>query len=141
MNENKYRVYNICPYTIGVHLLNGQSIAIRSGNFQLLSIDDVMFIENASRIFSKHELVIKDEQNKEVELSTIGLYEDTTVEKHMTDDQIAVVLKSSVKKIEAWLENVNDPATLYQVGEVAKKLDLPTSKMKILEAKVPDNEF
>lgn len=141
MNQTRYRIFNACPYSIGVHLLNGQSIAIRSGNFQLLSVDDVLYIENSSKVFSKKQLVIKDENNKEVKLEDIGLYEDTSVEKHMTDDEIMAVLKSSVKKIESWIQNIENPVTLYQIGEVAKKMDLPVSKMKVLEGKIPDNEY
>ena len=43
---DKIRVYNDRPYDIGVILLNGQNINIKSGSFTMLSEDDIAFIES-----------------------------------------------------------------------------------------------
>lgn len=140
MAETYYRVMNKCRYDIGVKLANGRETVIRAGSFQLLNADDIFYIESLCRVnkyFAQRMLVPYDSQNKEVPLSEINMYPDESLPKHLTDEEIAAKLKLAVKKVEEWLEPIDDPAELFSICEVAKTLDLPQSKVKLLKDKVP----
>ena len=63
MAEQRYRVYNECKYDIGVRLVNGQEIVIRHNSFQMLTADDINYIESVCteiKFFAKKMLVPKD---------------------------------------------------------------------------------
>ena len=67
------------------------------------------------------------------------MYEGDAV--HMNDDEISAMLKKSVKQVEAWLENIEDPAELHAIYLKAKEMDLSAAKLKILTAKMPTKDF
>lgn len=144
MTEQYYRVWNKCKHAIGVQLLNGRSLSIRPGSFQLLSMADIQYIESicrSVRYFSSKMLVPTNERGEELDLSELGVavYGDEKV--HMNDDEISAMLKKSVKQIEAWLENIEDPAELHAIFLKAKELDLSAAKLKVLSAKMPTKNF
>lgn len=144
MAEIKYRVVNKCKYDIGVTLANGQHIAIRAGSFQLMSADDITFTESIcveNKFFAKRMLVAYDSTGKEVPLQEMGMYIDADDNPHLDDEEIKNMLKLTPKKIEAWLENVTDPAELHGIFAVAKELDLPASKLKLISAKLPEKNI
>lgn len=143
-NGTLFRVYNKCKFDIGVQLANGMSRNIKAGSFQLLSGDDIAYIEatwSASAFFGRRMLVVCDGQGNEINLEELGVPEDTTLEKNMSDEEIQNALKQSVKKVEAWIAEVQDPVQLHAIYEVAKEMDLPASKLKILSAKIPNKDW
>lgn len=142
--EKRFRVYNKCKYDIGVTLMSGQAPNIRAGGFQLLTVNDILYIESLctrDKFFSTKRLVIMDDNEKELTLDQIGGYPDETVEKHLNDEEIIAALKKPNKAFEAWLEKVNDPEELHAIYDVAQGLDLPSSKLKMLKAKVPNKDW
>lgn len=142
--EKRLRVYNRCKYDIGVSLINGASVAIRAGSFQLLTVNDILYIESIcanTKFFSSKMLVAVDDSGKDVAFEQLGLYPDDTAEPHLNDEEITAMLKQSVKKIEAWIETINDPAELDAIYLVAKSMDLPASKTKVLSTKMPDKDW
>lgn len=117
---------------------------IRPGSFQLMSMADIQYVESICRTiryFSSKMLVPTDEKGNDLDLSELGVtvYSDTAV--HMNDDEISAMLKKSAKQIEAWLENIEDPAELHAIFLKAKDLDLSAAKLKILSAKMPSKNF
>ena len=61
------------------------------------------------------------------------------------DNNFLYNIKSRVNKInnkgeqiENWLADVEDPIELHAILDVAKEMDLSTSKMKIISAKLPE---
>lgn len=144
MADVRYRVVNKCKHDIGIVTVNGQGLNIRPNSFALLSADDILFIESLCRIdkyFSKKMLVPYNTKGEEVPLEEIGLYKDETVVEHLDDQQIETMLKSPLKKFETWIEGVEDPAELHAIYEVAKNMELTSSKLKILAAKMPEKDF
>ena len=144
MSEQKYRVYNRCKYDIGVSLLAGHNIMIRAGSFQMLSVDDINYIESICRVnkfFSQRMLVPVDELGNEIPLAELGVIPNSVKPPHYNDDEIAAMLKQSVKKIEAWLDDIEDPAEFHAIAGVAKAMDLPATKLKVLKQKMPQEEF
>lgn len=143
-NDVRYRVYNRCKYDIGVQLINGVQHNIKPDSFQLLSADDILYIEsicNVDKFFAKKMLVVVDTNGKEVDLAELGIAAEESAALHHNDEEIIAALKQSVKKIEAWLSTIEDPAELHSIYEVAVKLDLPASKLSVLDKKIPDKDW
>lgn len=142
MDGNKtFRVYNKCNYDIGITLMSGQAPVIKNGSFLVLTVNDILFIESTARRrrpFSSGELVPVNDEGKPMSLQDLGGYEDPNVVKHYTDEEITANLKKSVKNIEAWLETIDDPAEMHAVCVVAEQMDLPASKMKVIQKFVPN---
>ena len=143
-NEKRFRVYNRCNYDIGVQLVNGLAPNIRAGGFQLLTVNDILYIESLcsrDKFFSSKRLVAVDDNGNELSLSQLGGYQDDTVEQHLSNEEISAMLKKPVKAIEAWLEKVEDSQELHSIFLVAKDMDLPSSKLKLLKAKIPNKDW
>lgn len=144
MDTVRYRVKNMCRYNIGVKLTNGLSIMIAAGSFQLMTADDIAYVESictVNKFFSKRMLVPYDANNNEVSLESLGLYVSEDEPKHLDDATIVAMLKQSPKKIETWLNEVTDPAELDAISNVAKAMDLTASKLRIINAKMPNNDI
>lgn len=142
--EEKMRVWNRCKYDIGIKLLNGSSLNIKSGSFTILSVNDIIYVEtlcDSSKFFAQKMLEIVDNDGKAVSIDEVGLYSEADSVVHLTDDEIIATLKQPVKKIEAWIANIDDPAELDSIFKAAKTVDLPTSKMKVLSAKMPSKSW
>lgn len=137
-----FRVYNRCGYDIGVTLTSGIQPIIRAGSFLPMSVNDILYLETIARgkkkPFSSKELVVVSDDGKDLTLEDLGGYTDTYSEKHFSKEEISANLKKSAKQIEAWLEKIEDVIELNSILDVAKSLDLPTSKMKVIMAKLPE---
>lgn len=144
MNQTRYRVTNKCRYDIGVKLSNNQDIVIKAGSFQMLTSDDIVYIESVcfhTKLFAKRMLVPYDSEGKEVTLAELGMYASEEDAPHLDDVDIGAMLKQSAKKIEAWISGIEDQAELHAIFEVAKTMDLPASKLKILASKMPNKDI
>ena len=141
--DKKYRVYNRCKYDIGVNLLSGQQANIVAGSFIVLTVNDILHIEDTSkrRIFSAKMLVPVDDNNKDVALEDLGGYPDVYAEPHLNDEEIREKLSKAAKSVSAWLDTINEPEELHAIFEVAKGMDLPASKLKVLQAKMPTKDM
>jgi len=141
------RVYNRCKYDIGVILLSGRDVNISAGNFIRMSVDDIMHIEGLCRnrkFFSAKMLVPVDNNGKELTLEDIDGYTDTYTEEnqhHYSEEELEKELRKPFKSFEAFIKKVEDPSELDAVIRVAKKMDLPQSKMKVLQARVPGRDL
>lgn len=142
MDGNKiFRVENRCNYDIGVTLTSGQRPNIRKGSFLPLSVNDILYIESIAkrrRPFSSGELVAVSDDGKEMTLEELGGYKDTYTMKHFSEEEITANLKKSAKQIETWLAAIEDPVELHAIREVGEKMDLPSSKLRVLQEKLPD---
>lgn len=144
MTEQYYRVLNKCKYSIGVQMMNGIAVNIKPGSFQMLTGSDILYIESicgSEKFFSQKMLVPVDNAGNPVPLESLGMPEDPDVPKHMTDDEIVAMLKQPVKKLEAWLENISDPAELHAIYMVAKDADVTKAKLQVLSNKMPDKDW
>ena len=139
-----FRVYNRCGYDIGVTLTSGQQPIIRAGSFLPLSVNDILYLETIARgkkkPFSSRELVPVSDDGKDLTLEDLGGYTDTYSEKHFGEEEISANLKKSAKQIEVWLSGIEDTIELHAILEIAEKMDLPNSKMKLIKAKLPDTD-
>lgn len=144
MSDIRYRVKNMCRYDIGVKLTNGLSVMIAAGSFQMMTADDIAYIESictVNKFFSKRMLVPYDAQGNEVPLDKVGMYVSEEEVQHLDDATIISMLKQAPKKIEAWLADINDPSELHSISTVAKTMDLTASRLKVINAKMPNNDI
>lgn len=141
--DKKFRVYNRCKYDIGVTLMSGQQPNIKSGGFIMITVNDIMFIEgNAKRKpFSARMLVAADDSGKDVPFEDLGGYVDEYTTPHLSDDEIIKELNKSAKSITAWLNNIEEPEELHAIYVVAKSMDLNASKLKVIQAKMPQKDM
>ena len=139
-----FRVYNKTNYDIGITLTSGQKPVIRRGSFLPLSVNDILYIESTAlraKPFSSKLFTIVDNNNKELSLEDIGGFTDPYANKHFDSDEIAANLNKSAKNIAAWLDGIDDPIELDAIREMATKMDLPGSKLKVIQAKIPNRDL
>lgn len=139
-----FRVYNNMNYDIGITLSSGQKPVIRSGSFLPISVNDILYIESiALRVkpFSSKMFIIRDNDNNDLTLEDIGGFSDPYAKKHYDADEIAANLSKNAKHISAWLKEIDDPIELDAIRDMAEKMDLPGSKLKIIQAKVPNKNL
>lgn len=144
MSDTRYRVKNMCKYNIGVKLVNGLDVMIASGSFQMMTADDIAYVESmctVNRFFSKRMLIPYDSQGNEAPLDSMGIFVAEDQQVKLDEATIAASLKQSVKKMEAWLADIDDPAELHEIAMIAKSMDLPASKLRVLTAKMPNGDF
>lgn len=142
--DKRFRVYNRCKYDIGITLMSGQQPSIKAGSFLSLTVDDILYIESICqkrKFFSSKMLVPVGEDGKDLSLEDLGGYEDENALPHMNDEEIISALKKPLKSFESWLNKIDDPEELHAVYMVAKEMDLPASKLKILKAKAPNKDW
>ena len=139
--DERFKVYNRTRCDIGVKLLNGVEYNIVPGSFRILTANDILYLETAFRgnFFTKKLLVPVGEDGKDIDMSAFGL--GALPHAHRDDSEIADMLKQSAKKIEAWLDEIDDKEELHAIYEVAKDMDLPASKLKILNAHIKNKDW
>lgn len=137
-----FRVYNRCGYDIGVTLTSGQQPIIRANSFLPMTVNDILYLESIARgrkkPFSSRELVPVSDDGKDLTLEDLGGYTDTYSEKHFSKEEISANLKKSAKQIDTWLSDIEDVIELNAILDIAKEMDLPTSKMKVIKSKLPE---
>ena len=143
--DARYRVYNRCNHAIGVYVNNGQqSLNIRPNSFAVLSVNDILYIEsicNHKKFFSGKMLVPVDDNGKDLSLEDIGGFTDEGTAVHHNVKEIETNLKKPFNAFKSWINKIEDPVELHEIWEVGKKMDLPASKLKILNAKMPNRDL
>ena len=136
MNE-RVRVNNVTPYAIGLKSQNGIEYNIRSHAFVMMHRDDVEYnMAIAPKLFSSPvQLVVEDQGLNEI----VGV--DPMMENSCDKVEIEKILKGSASKIDAWLSENNYPHVVETVFEVAKDMDLPSSKVKVLQKYMPNRDL
>ena len=141
----RYRVYNRCHHAIGVYVNNGQqSLNIKPGSFAVLSVNDILYIEsicNRKKFFSAKMLVPVDDSGKDLTLEEIGGFTDTSTEIHYDADEIKANLKKPYAAFKSWISKIEDPVEIHAIWETGKDMDLPASKLKLLQAKMPNKDL
>lgn len=138
MEDKRAKVTNCTKYAIGVRLINGIERNFPAGSSLRLPKEDIEYIMSiAPSLFAVPcQLRVDDEELNEL----AGI--DLSVENLTTDEAvIEKKLKGPVKAMEKWIEPITQKHMLEAIYQVAKKLDLPVSKMKILKEKMPEHYF
>ena len=140
-NNTVFRVYNNTHYDIGITLSTDQKRVIRAGTFlPNVSVEDILYIEDNSNCkpFSSKLLLVKNSNEEIFSLEDLGGYTNPYAETHFSAEEIAANLDKSAKAIANWLKDINDPIELDAIRAMADKMDLPASKLKVIQAKIPN---
>lgn len=139
MDTNKIKVYNPTSFNVGVVTLDRPlGFNIRPGSFVLMTEDDVAYVSSICTLFQRGMLRV-DEQHEDVMMS-IGI-DMNTDPNFISNEEIGKKLAGTPKKLQEWLETVNEPHVLDRVYEVAKASNLTANRLKILQEKMPDRDF
>jgi hypothetical protein len=106
-------------------------------------MDDIAYIDSICRkkkLFGSGMLEAVDANGKPLNYEQMGVVEDVE-NKILSDDEISAALKKPLKAFSEWLEGIEDPVELHAIYMVATKMDLPSSKIKVLKAKMPDKDW
>lgn len=134
MSNGKIRLVNQTRYDIGVKLMNGIERAIRAGSFTLVSKEEVEYLYSiAPSLFDKpSQLLVQEDET----ISELGIAE-TVAEATVNKEQMRKILTGKVALLKEWLDEEHAPFELEIMAEVAKEIDLPASKMALLNRKLP----
>ena len=58
----------------------------------------------------------------------------------MTDEEIMEMLDKPTKAVAEWLESIEDQEELFSIYKVSQNMDLPKSKLKLIQSKVPTQD-
>ena len=140
-----YRVYNRCRHDIGVKFQDGRQYNIKPGKFVFMDKNDIAMVENSGKSdksFAQGKLVATDDNDNPVDIKALfRIAPAEEKDKHHTDDEIKQKLSQTAKKFETWINEITDEVELYNIWMVAKDMDLPASKLKILKDKMPNREI
>lgn len=133
---DKVRVRNVSTYDIGIRAINGIEHNIKAGLFIPMNRDDVEYnMALAPKLFeAPPQLIVEDEELNNI----MGV----DVASEICDKAVAEkYLKGAANKLKAWLTENNKPNVLEVVFKTAKEMDLPASKIKILQEFMPNRDF
>ena len=140
MSSNKnIRIFNPQKFEVGIKTqAYPLGFTIMPKSFAMVSEEDVEYINSISTVFTRGVLRL-DKENNDL-LRVVGIDVDTNP--HYADEEmIRKHLSGSAKALTEWLGQITEDYVLDKVFNVAKEMNLPANKIKVLSAKMPDRDF
>lgn len=130
----KIKVYNLQKFNIGVKTPDKpDGMNITPGSFAFMTADDIEYLMSQSKLFQKGYLREQEGSNIVAELGV-----DTQNDPNFLDDEeLRKKLALSAKKFKEWLDTVTAEHTLDRIYDIAMQADLPMTKLKVLNEKMP----
>lgn len=137
MNENKkYRVRNNTTFDIAVRMVDGKERLIKANSFLPMEKDEIDYLSSLCTLFASNHLTIDDADEAKAILEDNGIVVDDNPV-FMDDEEIKKHLRASAVNVKKWLDGVEYDRVLYgRIKRIADEMDLPSSKMKVVEAKL-----
>ena len=131
----RYKVINDRGYNIGLMLQNGTAQVVHSGSYLLLTKDEIEHLTSiAPRLFAGERQLRLEDRKLAVELGFVK-NEDAPV---FDEAFVRKQLSQKAQTMKAWLDSVQEPYLLDEVFRVARQMDLPATKLQIVQEKFPD---
>lgn len=135
---DKIRVYNPRKFAIGVSLQNGSERAIAPGSFAMLSRDDIEYLASiAPSIFMGEKMLRLEDRALAAQMGFI----DDVAQPALDADEIRKHLSQRAALVKSWLDGIQERYLLDAICDVAAGMDLPASKLQILQERMPEREF
>ena len=133
------KVYNDKDFDGAVSVMNRPvaSILVPAHSFVYLTRDEIAYNINMNTIFQSGLLRVECEDD--ILASNGIIVEDNP--NFATKEDIQKILNGPQKKLESWLGTVHEARVMDEVFEIAKEMNLSLSKLKILQAAMPDKTF
>lgn len=140
MNSDKIRVRNNTTFDIAVKMLDEKERLIKAGSFLPMSKDEIDYLSSICSVFSSNHLTIENpEEAKEILEGSGIIVEENPV--FMDDDDIRKHLRASAANVKKWLDEIEFDRVLFsRIERIATEMDLPASKMKVVDAKLHGGE-
>lgn len=134
----KIRVYNPRKFAIGLRLAHGTERTVLPGSFTLLSKEDIEHLASfAPALFQDEKLLRMEDRNLTVDLGFI----DSSDKPVLDEEEIRKRLGQRATQIKTWLDGIDEAFLLDAICDVAAQMDLPASKLQILQERMPEREF
>lgn len=132
----KYKVFNNNNFNIGIRYENqpNREQIIRAKSFVLMEEDDIYYVDSASTLFKKGIIFLEDEDM----LEKMGYTEKNP--NTISEKEIKEIFRMSNGKMKAELKKLDAKHAFDKVIDVARKTDLPQSKLKIISDVIPNIE-
>ena len=107
---------------------------VAPGSYTMLTKDEIEHVASIAPTLFRNEKQLRVEERKlAVEMGFVTeenmpVFDTAEITKH---------LSSSVTKLKAWLDTITEPYLLDEVLSTAKTMDLPASKLQVLQDKFP----
>ena len=135
---DKIRVYNPRKYDIGLVLQSGMERVIHPGSFTPMARDDIEYAASmAPALFEGEKQLRLEDRALAVQL---GFIQDES-EPTLDAEEIRKKLGQRPAQIKAWLDTIQEGYLLDAICDVAATMDLPASKLQLLQDRLPEREF
>lgn len=138
-NNRRFKVFNDNAFDGAVLVMNhpNKSQVVKAHSFVYMTDDDIAFNISRNTIFQAGLLRI-DTTDDILEENGIVIANNPNF---ATKDEIIKILNGSQKKLEAWLDTITEPHVINEVFEIASGMNLSISKMRALQAKMPNRDI
>ena len=134
----KTRVYNQRKYAVGLILQNGAERVVHPGSFILLSRDEIEYLASiAPALFDGEKQLRLGDRALAAQL---GFVDDAQAET-LDAEAIRKKLNQRLPQVKAWLDGISEPYLMDAICDVAAEMDLPASKLQLLQERAPGREF
>lgn len=108
------------------------------GSFVMLSRDEIEYLASiAPKLFEGEKLLQLEDRTAAVEMGFIENAEQPV----MDEEEIRKRLGQRVQLVKTWLATVQEDYLLDAICDVADKMDLPASKLQLLQERMPERNF
>lgn len=125
-------------FAVGLILQNGSERSVMPGSFVMLSRDEIEYLASiAPTLFEGEKMLQLEDRAVAVEMGFIESAEQPV----MDEEEIRKRLSQRVPQLKAWLATVQEGYLLDAICDVADKMDLPASKLQLLQERMPERNF
>ena len=130
----KYRVNNPLKSCIGVIYFNGIECTIHPKSFTMMTLEEIEYLASiAPKLFMGEKMLRLEDRELAAALGFIDsvdtpVFDETEIRRH---------LNQRVPEIQEWLNGIEEDFLIDMVCDVADKMDLPVSKMRLLQERMP----
>ena len=134
----KIRVYNPLKFNIGLILANGTERTVLAGSYTLLTKEDIEYLASiAPKLFMGEKQLRLEDRELAVELGFIESVDQPV----LNEEEIRKNLSQRVSHVKTWLDGIEEPFIIDIICDVAAQMDLPASKLQLLQERMPSREF
>lgn len=132
------RITNLRGYHIGIPTQSGREYNIPPHGYITLPYEDIEWAASIapSLFVGEKQLQVADR----FFAIDMGFIEDENA-KSVDDELIRKQLGQAIAKVEAWLVTISEPYLLDAIYRVSTTMNLSSSKLKVLQEKMPDRDF
>lgn len=124
----KYKVFNNNNFPVGLISMDGKiESKVPANSFNMLEEDDIYYTNNVCSLFREGVLIC---ENKDI-MENMGLGKPNP--NALKTEDVIKALSGKMPDLKNFLSNISERHAFEKVVTTAKTLDLPLSKLKLIE--------